>query len=156
MKILDLIVISLCFVGCSSNKNTSFQGNFCQVTDWHSQGKFDAASGKSVRRYDVYKKQCGELLSSNSLQRYQQGYITGLELYCTYERGFAIGESGALYESICPIEKRERFLVGFERGKEVYAEKKRIFEKAKREQERLFQQTGESEGAYPDGSAEGR
>lgn len=90
----------------------------CAQTDWERYGLNDGKIGLPTSERASEFSDCQTVGQPADLVAYQAGRTTGLESYCTAERGYQIGYSGQRYQSVCPATLEPDFLQGFERGRE--------------------------------------
>jgi hypothetical protein len=97
-KILLLILSIIFIAGCSS----TFSANNCLNADWMAIGYADATAGKSIENYDNYAPMCQKVNVTPDQERYQQGYLAGINDFCTQENGYKKGSKGGAYDKSCP------------------------------------------------------
>jgi len=111
---------NLCFAllllcGCSTLNRSE-----CQNADWRMIGLEDGARGREITYIGKHRKACATYSISPDLGQYQTGYDQGIRQYCTYTKGFQVGENGSRYPGVCPADLEENFHLGFQRGGEIY------------------------------------
>ena len=106
-------VLLLC--GCATMNKSE-----CLTADWRMIGLEDGAIGRELSYIGNHRKACADHNVSPDLEQYQIGYSQGLQKYCTYTEGYQLGKGGRGYKSVCPSELEEDFLVGYQRGRNIY------------------------------------
>jgi hypothetical protein len=117
--IVCLFVLSL--AGCSSMSEKQ-----CRSVDWGERGERDAYDGQARGRIASYQDACSEFGIQADSTAYNAGYAKGLRLYCTPQRGYAVGKAGGSYRRTCPPESEPAFLAGYDAGKGLNAEQRRV------------------------------
>jgi hypothetical protein len=117
--ILCLFVLLL--AGCSSMSERQ-----CRSVNWAERGERDAYDGQSRERIASYQDACTEFGIQADVAAYNAGYARGLRLYCTPQRGYAVGKTGGSYRRSCPPESEPAFLEGYDIGKGIYSEQRRV------------------------------
>jgi hypothetical protein len=115
-----LCFLSLLLAGCSSMSEKQ-----CRSVDWAQRGERDAYDGQSRERIASYQDACTEFGIQADLESYNAGYARGLRMYCTPQRGYAVGKTGASYRRTCPPESEPAFLEGYDAGKGIHGEQRR-------------------------------
>lgn len=88
----------------------------CEGADWQAIGFQTAIRGDSVRKFETFKRRCGEQLEPSAKSLYSQGYSLGSIEYCTYDNGFALGTDDMQVSDVCPYETRTDFEKGYLAG----------------------------------------
>jgi len=96
------------------------------VADWQLIGREDGAKGRDAAYLGNHRKSCAEYGIVPDLSKYNKGYEEGLNIYCDEYNGFKQGEQGADYKGVCPSHLEHDFLVGYNKGREIYLLKSRI------------------------------
>ncbi len=112
-KMCFVILLLLC--GCATMNRSE-----CLTADWHMIGLEDGAMGRELSYIGNHRKACAEHNISPDLEQYQNGYSQGLQQFCTYTKGYQLGKKGSSYKSVCSPELEENFLVGYQRGRNIY------------------------------------
>ncbi len=92
----------------------------CQVGNWEAQGFEDGSKGRAPDQLNKIVEACTKYGFSVDNQAWLKGYEAGLPRYCTYERGYERGESGASYNQVCGGELAEEYGPGYEEGVQRY------------------------------------
>lgn len=139
-----LSLLTFLLAGCSSMSEKQ-----CRSVDWGERGERDAYDGQARERIASYQDACSEFGIQADAVAYNAGYAKGLRLYCTPQRGYAIGKAGSSYRRTCPPESEPAFLTGYDTGRNLNAETRRMSD--------LERQIRDAEKQLKDGaSAEGR
>jgi hypothetical protein len=112
---------TLLFAGCSSMSEKQ-----CRSVDWNERGERDAYDGQARERIASYQEACGEFGIQADVAAYNAGYAKGLQLYCTPQRGYAAGKAGSGYRRTCPPQSEPAFLAGYDTGKDLNTEQRRV------------------------------
>lgn len=125
-KICSLFLgISFLVSGCA----TTYNKEICAKIDWNKSGYEDAMKGAKLNRAAI--KGCSEHVDyEKTATAYTEGYASGLEKFCTKERGQYWGSLGNRYQDTCPLVLEKNFLSGYLIGNQQYEaaeiERKRI------------------------------
>lgn len=114
-------IVPLLFAACSSMSEKQ-----CRSVSWPERGERDAYDGQSRERIASYQDACSEFGIPPDASAYNAGYAKGLALYCTPQRGYAIGKAGGSYRRTCPPESEPAFLQGYDTGKALHTEQRRL------------------------------
>lgn len=115
MKQGVLLLAVLGLAGCSS-----ISPQECQVGDWFAIGKTDGQQGVASTKFRSYQKECAEHGLSSDFKAYEQGHAQGVMLYCTYDAGRELGQSGGAYNKVCAGALETQFRLGYDRGRSWY------------------------------------
>jgi hypothetical protein len=140
--VLAICIVPLLLAGCSSMSEKQ-----CRSVNWAERGERDAYDGQSRERIASYQDACSEFGIQPDAAAYNAGYAKGIALYCTPQRGYAIGKSGGSYRRTCPPESEPAFLDGYEAGKALYTEQRRVkdLERQIRDAEKNLEEAATSE-----------
>ncbi|MDN4503651.1 DUF2799 domain-containing protein [Alteromonadaceae bacterium BrNp21-10] len=127
IKIALIVLISGGLLGCNSTPTEQVN---CQSQDWYNKGKENVEEGRSVRHFNQHIKQCGSSLPTTAKEQYIQGYRDGLVEHCNFDKGYERGEMNLSSISICPLELREQYNKGYQRGKQARLQTIRDLERA--------------------------
>ncbi len=116
-----LCLCTLWLSACSSMSEKQ-----CRSVDWSERGERDAYDGQARVRIARYQDACSEFGIQADAAAYNAGYAKGLRLYCTPQRGYAVGNAGGSYRRTCPPESEPAFLAGYDAGKGLNAERRRV------------------------------
>lgn len=127
ITLLNSVLVSAAigvFGGCAS-----FSKGECISGNWSDIGYKDGANGKSRGRLADYSKICAKHGVEPNRSAYLKAFEDGLVKYCTYERGYALGENGSAYNQVCSGNLSNGFSQGYDEGRavyELYREHKRL------------------------------
>lgn len=136
-----LLLITVGLPGCATLSKDE-----CLTANWQTIGYDDGTEGQSPDRLDSHRKACTEYGVTPDLAGYQQGYEQGILIFCTPSNGFARGQSGTAYNSICPSGAEGGFLRGYTAGRKIYAQTIRSTELASQIRE-VYNRLGEIRAA---------
>lgn len=100
----------------------------CLAGDWSGQGYSDGLSGLTMSRLDDHAEACGKHGVTPDAAAYAAGRREGLVHYCTVEKGFEVGRTGAGYAGVCPSELEGDFLYAYRDGQVVHAAEQALSE----------------------------
>jgi hypothetical protein len=112
-----MLIASL--LGCSTLSEKQ-----CKTANWAQLGERDAYEGYGRERLYDHQKACSEYSVAPQTVAYNEGWDKGIRLYCTPQRGFDVGKTGASYRRTCPPELEAGFQRGFDTGQGLYRESK--------------------------------
>ena len=92
----------------------------CQAGNWQELGYRDGSNGVKRGKASKIADTCAKYGIDMNFDAYLAGFNQGLPSYCTYERGFALGENGSSYNQICSGELAADFAPGYDEGRAVY------------------------------------
>lgn len=101
-------------------RNPAVSGDPCGHADWFEVGRVDGLSGVN-QEHSAYVGRCLSRGGTIDVELYQAGWQKGLLEYCTPERGFDAGRSGAEYSGVCPAHMEAAFLQRFKVGAKIAA-----------------------------------
>ena len=116
-KYITIILLANALSGCQLTAEDEIMqaDNFCTDSNWTEVGHKVAMAGMPVRQFSKYQEHC-QNLKNEGKSAYLDGFSAGIKEYCTYERGFEVGESGAKNPNTCPLELRANYDIGFNKG----------------------------------------
>ncbi len=114
---VPLLLIALMLLSaCASISNEE-----CLAADWYSIGVEDGSKGYPMSRIGNYRKDCAEVGVAPDADEYAEGRDNGLEMFCTYERGYSEGKRGFSNQAVCPPGQLEaEFMAGYSAGHYIY------------------------------------
>jgi hypothetical protein len=119
-----LILIALAasaLSGCASIPKSA-----CQSGAWYDIGMRDGASGRTEDRFLDHAQACAKHGLPADRNQWLLGRERGLERYCTARNGVAIGESNSRYAGVCPLEREQEFLRGYDVGRDLHEARSRL------------------------------
>lgn len=100
----------------------------CLAGDWSGQGYSDGLSGLTMGRLDDHAEACAKHGVTPDASAYAAGRRQGLLQYCTVDRGFEVGRTGAAYAGVCPPDLEGDFLYAYRDGQVVHAAEQALSE----------------------------
>lgn len=141
-KIITVAITVFTLAACQSTAEKAQEQVSCS-SNWVDLGYEVAVDGKSVRTFTKYEEMCKESINANAKSDYLDGYTKGIVEYCTYDKGFDLGESGQINKKVCPHELRQDFDKGFLAGHRALEEKKdQVRKEAELKEVRQAQRSG--------------
>jgi hypothetical protein len=110
-----LVVTVLLLSACAT-----MDENQCLNADWYAIGVEDGARGRPLARLGDHRRACAKYGVAPQTERYLAGRNEGLESYCTYDRGYAMGRSGHGYADVCPGPLAANYSAGYRDGREYH------------------------------------
>lgn len=92
----------------------------CVTADWRTVGFEDGAQGLPAGQIAEYRRDCAKYGITPNLNVYLAGRSQGLAQYCRAGNGLRIGESGGLYDGVCPKDLEGEFLSGYRTGRHLF------------------------------------
>jgi hypothetical protein len=114
-RILSLGAVVYLIAGCSGMSEQA-----CVTADWRTVGFEDGTFGRSEASIGRYRQQCGEHGVAPDLASYRAGHADGVRIYCRESNGFAVGHSGATYQSVCPADLEAAFVAEYNAGRQLH------------------------------------
>ena len=127
VSILNTAILSLAVIGFAGCASIS-EGE-CVSGNWSDIGYQDGVKGKARGKLADYTKTCAKYGAEPNRDAYLMAYESGLVKYCTYQRGYDLGESGSSYNQVCSGNLADGFSQGYDEGRvvyEIYREHKRL------------------------------
>jgi len=127
LSILSTALLSaaaLGLVGCASISEGE-----CLSGNWSDIGYQDGVKGKARGKLADYTKTCAKYGAQPNREAYLAAFDNGLVKYCTYERGYELGENGSSYNQVCSGDFANGFSRGYDEGRaiyEIYSKHKRL------------------------------
>lgn len=132
----SVIIFAAAATGCASVSEDQ-----CAAGNWLERGYKDGLKGRSSSKISKYADQCSEYGFAVNSTAYLRGHRDGVELYCTYENGFALGENGSDFNPVCAEGVGDGFAEGYDDGRqryEIYKEHKDLIARYDSKREKLF------------------
>ena len=73
-----------------------------------------------------YEYVCSKYNVQADSDRYNHGWESGLENFCSKSNGYKLARDGKEYTNNCPEEFEEKFLEGYEKGQKVYTMEQKV------------------------------
>lgn len=107
----------------------------CRDTDWAYLGQLDAMDGRldlSTRARRHFKA-CKDQGVQMDARAYQQGWLRGLQDFCTPESGKSYAEAGRKFQpGYCPAPLEAAFLQGYAPARDRYQDRQSVLELERR------------------------
>ena len=135
---------------------TTISKDSCIAGNWESLGYEDGRNGESRGHFNKIAKSCAKYgISANAID-YRIGYETGLQQYCSYDKGYDHGFAGKSIKAECREMNSTPYLDGYNQGLPLYCSYDRGFDHGEsgHSVKKQCQKIGSI--AYLDGHAEGR
>ena len=128
-KIILVLIVSF-LVGCATTKPAD--ENVCEKGNWKEVGLADGLVGEPAEQVTVRLHQCEAKGKALDSAQYTEGYVEGIQKYCSYKGGKKAGEKGKPYKpGTCPIELSDEFVRGYQEGHDLW-EANRAMKQAQR------------------------
>jgi hypothetical protein len=98
----------------------------CRNSDWYDIGFRDGRQGEPQDRISRHAGACAEHGVTPDRARYLEGHQAGIEHYCTQHNGLSAGQSGGVYQGVCPVGEEDAFLSGYSVGQALYRVRSRL------------------------------
>ncbi len=92
----------------------------CLAGNWQELGYRDGSNGARRDKASKIADTCAKYGVDLNFESYLSGFDRGVSTYCTYERGYALGENGSSYNQICAGDLAAEFAPGYDDGRAVY------------------------------------
>jgi len=102
--------------GCASLPKSA-----CQSGAWYDIGLRDGSSGHTEDRFLDHAQACVRHGLPADRDQWMLGRARGLDRYCTVRNGLAVGENNSRYGGVCPAEREDEFLRGYDVGRDLHA-----------------------------------
>jgi len=121
-RILVLSVLAATALGgCASLPKSA-----CQSGAWYDIGMRDGANGQDETRFLDHAQACAKHGLPADRNQWLLGRARGLERYCTARNGLAVGEQNHRYAGVCPVEREQDFLRGYDVGRDLHQARARL------------------------------
>ena len=117
MKIMNLIVMTVLVVGCST-----FSKKQCQNFNWKTEGYQMAIEGLTeVETLELFRNKC-ELKHEVSADKeaLKKGFAEGIQVFCRPSLARRFGSKGGYYRGSCPKELEDSFYKEYAKGVNSY------------------------------------
>jgi hypothetical protein len=91
----------------------------CMNDDWYAAGLRDGEAGQSDRGWEVANV-CRNYGIGANQQGYREGWLQGVNYYCSYESGLYVGQSNQTYLGVCSGYGHQQFWRGYEYGRALF------------------------------------
>jgi hypothetical protein len=115
-----LLILPPLFIlsGCA----THLSAEQCQNTNWLQVGLNDGAAGKGMSDLNKEITDCAKFGINVNLSAYNKGWRDGNKQYCTFETGYALGNSGHEYPFVCQETTYPRVMKGWHKGSGLFCQ----------------------------------
>lgn len=114
------ILIALLLVGAATLPGCApVSKSECRTGDWYDIGLRDGARGYGEERFLQNAQACAKHGITADRERWLDGRMRGLERYCTPRNAFDQGASSQSYVGVCKQFDEDRFLHGYNLGKQL-------------------------------------
>lgn len=123
---IQIILLASLLTACQSTTQEAQVNKavYCNQADWSELGYNSALAAKSVRVFNSYKEDCNNTLPESAKETYLAGYTKGVKEYCSYENGYKLAELGLSNPSLCPLEMRRDFDLGYKAASKILEDQK--------------------------------
>lgn len=93
-------------------------GNASCATDstWQEVGYKAASQGEPATQFYNIVQSCDKPATAQDEAEFVQGYMSGIESFCTYDNGYALGRVKKAFPNVCPTAMADDFMQGYEVG----------------------------------------
>lgn len=121
MKTMILAVAATAVLGGTTLSGcASISEDTCQAGNWEALGYKDGTRGVRRDKVASYADKCSKYGITLNTAEYLRGFNAGLPTYCTYERGYELGENGSSFNQVCSGPLAADFAPGHDAGRAVY------------------------------------
>jgi hypothetical protein len=120
-RILTIAVVALALQACATMSEDE-----CAISDWHTIGYEDGASGQPASRIGEHRKACAKHGVAPDLAAYQAGRDEGLHEFCQPDNGFNLGARGGHYSGACPSDLDADFREAYQAGRQLHELESRV------------------------------
>lgn len=111
-KIFLLSMFALLMGACSTSTKNS-----CNNNDWKEIGKESGRKGEAADVVMKDQKKCEKLGIDIPLNAYKDGWLEGIDQYCSESNAFELGQDGDKHTvENCPIELQPAFQASYDKG----------------------------------------
>lgn len=110
-QVAFIVMLLSVLAGCSTLSKKE-----CLEGDWYKQGHRDGSRGYKAKRVASHQKSCTKHGKPINLSEYRRGRKDGLLRFCTRDKGYNEGSSGAALKDVCSPSRKREFLSGYLAG----------------------------------------
>ncbi len=114
VNFIVLVFLYGTLVGCITAG--TIKRDYCNGINVYKEGRLDALNGKTTESFSEKNRMCAEYGVILNQSEYDKGRRDGLNVLCTYKKGYEFGLEARHYRNICPRSKVEPFLKGYHEG----------------------------------------
>jgi hypothetical protein len=127
---LSLLVFAFAQLGCAQSKKS------CINTNWGEQGRESGMKGEAVNDILETQRACAKKDVEFPIMEYKQGWLTGIEKYCSADNAYNLGIEGEKTKvENCPIEYQVAFNKSYKKGENYAETQKKIKELEKKKKQ---------------------
>jgi hypothetical protein len=116
-----LAISTLILSGCATLSESQ-----CVASDWETVGYRDGLSGTPSSQLLKHQNACVKHGVVPDRETYLSGWQEGVEQYCQPDNGFAVGQRGGGYSSICPEHLKDVYYAAYQDGRLLYTAQSEI------------------------------
>jgi len=127
-KILSSLVASTVLIALSACSSGAKLEKKCTTTNWESEGYSDGVKGESSKHILKTQKTCAKEGYKVSVVEYKEGWLKGIEKYCSAQNGYELGLKADKKPKVsnCPVELRSNFDANYARAEKYLQTKEKI------------------------------
>lgn len=149
-----VVVTAICVLlsGCATLSESQ-----CVASDWETVGYRDGLSGTASSQLLQHQNACVKHGIVPDRDSYLVGWQQGVEQYCQPDNGFAVGQHGGGYSSICPGHLKDAYYAAYQDGRLLFtaqSEINRMNRQVSQKEHRIKQIKSEQSSAEADLIAE--
>lgn len=150
-----VVVAAICVLilsGCATLSESQ-----CVASDWETVGYRDGLGGTASSQLLQHQNACVKHGIVPDRDSYLVGWHQGVELYCQPDNGFAVGQRGGGYSSICPGHLKDAYYAAYQDGRLLFtaqSEINRMNRQVSQKEHRIKQIKSEQSSAEADLIAE--
>lgn len=111
----------LCFISVLLSACATMTKEECVAADWRVVGEADGGKGyPPQKRFEGHVDACARANIVPDQTLWNKGYQKGLLRYCTPLNGLAEGRAGRTYHNVCPTDKAQAFIGGYQLGRTAH------------------------------------
>jgi len=148
-------IILAAFAGLAAGCSTISKDS-CIAGSWESLGYEDGRNGESRAHFNKIAKTCAKYGIAANAVDYRNGYETGVQQYCSFDKGYDHGTSGKSIKTECREINSTPYLDGYTEGLPLYCSYDRGFDHGESGKSVRTQCSKINAIPYLDGHEEGR
>lgn len=111
------VAIVIALSGCAAMSEKE-----CLTADWQAIGFEEGAKGHDASGFERFRKSCAKHTVTADFNRFLAGHNKGLDQYCTFDSGLALGQQGKTYNTVCSRQTYPSFDDGHRAGVYQYCD----------------------------------
>jgi hypothetical protein len=119
-----LVFTAICLLvlsGCATLSESQ-----CVASDWETVGYRDGLSGTASSQLLQHQNACIKHGIAPDRDSYLVGWRQGVVQYCQADNGFAVGQRGGGYSSICPEHLKDAYYAAYQDGRLLFSAQSEI------------------------------